>query len=157
MPPTCRTCRSPKRRAIDAALVAGTPSRDIAARFGTSKSALARHRLHAAETVVKAAERREEDLGDGLLGQMRSVQARTLKLLDDAEKARDGRLRAAAIREVRENVLLLSRFTGELRDTAPQVAVIVLRWGDDVAMGAPALPAAPIEAGLVKAAGEPTS
>jgi hypothetical protein len=77
---------------------------------------------------VRAAAREGERLDESLLGQMRSLQARTLSLLDDAEASQDGRLRAVAISQVRENVLLLAKMTGELNE-APQVSV-VLSWGD---------------------------
>lgn len=153
---TCSICTSARRPEIELAMAAGRTYRDTAERYGTSKSALERHRPHVGRAIVKAAERREENFGDSLLDQMRSLQARTLKLLDDAEKDEDGRLRAVAIVQVRENLTLLSRLTGELKDTAPAQVAVVLRWGDDPAMGVPrqaALPAAPpaIEAELVKA------
>jgi hypothetical protein len=54
---TCLTCRYEAREAIDAALVAGEPLRDIAGRTGLSKSSLDRHkRDHLSATLVKAAE-----------------------------------------------------------------------------------------------------
>lgn len=145
MPPTCRTCKSPKRAEIDKAIVAGTSTRLLATRYGTSQSAISRHRPHASASIVRAAAREGEKLDDSLLAQMRGLQARTLALLDDAEDSRDGRLRAVAISQVRENVQLLAKLTGELNE-APKVA-IVLAWGDS-APGAPAplLPAAPGEA-----------
>jgi hypothetical protein len=45
---------------------------------------------------------------------MRTLQTRTLNLLDDAEKAEDGRLRAVAISQVRENVSFLSKLLAAL-------------------------------------------
>jgi hypothetical protein len=44
----CSICNHPKREEIDAALVAGTPLRDIARQFKTGKDALARHKAHVA-------------------------------------------------------------------------------------------------------------
>jgi hypothetical protein len=41
---TCSVCGHPERQGIDQALAAHEPYRDIAGRFGTSKSALHRHR-----------------------------------------------------------------------------------------------------------------
>ena len=71
---------------------------------------------------MRAAERREEDLGDRLLVEMRALQARTLKLLDDAEKDEDGRLRAVAISQVRENIALFCKLTAELNPAEGQDA-----------------------------------
>lgn len=45
MPQTCSVCKHPERAAIDSALVAGEPLRDIAGRFSLGKSSLARHKL----------------------------------------------------------------------------------------------------------------
>jgi hypothetical protein len=44
VPRTCSVCGHPDRQGIDQALAAHEPYRDIAGRFGTSKSALQRHR-----------------------------------------------------------------------------------------------------------------
>ena len=74
MPRTCTACTSNQRQEIDAAIIAGTSFRDIAGRFGTSRSAIFRHKTHAAQAIVKAGERREEQVGDNLLDQMRRVQ-----------------------------------------------------------------------------------
>jgi hypothetical protein len=46
-PPRCSVCANPLLEAISAALEAGDSLRDIAGRFGTSRSALARHKAHA--------------------------------------------------------------------------------------------------------------
>ena len=47
MPRACTVCAHPKRTAIEAALAAGESQREVAARFGLSKTALVRHAQHA--------------------------------------------------------------------------------------------------------------
>jgi len=46
MPRPCSLCHHPKRQAIDEALAAKTPLRNIAERFETSPAALHRHQSH---------------------------------------------------------------------------------------------------------------
>lgn len=102
MPRTCTACTSPQRQAIDAAIVAGTSFRNIAERFGTSVAAIFRHKSHAAQAIVKASERREEQIGDNLLGEMRRVQCKAWELLAKTEADGDHRGSIVALREVRE-------------------------------------------------------
>jgi hypothetical protein len=49
MPRPCSLCQHPEREAIDQALAAKEPYRDIAARFGTSPAALHRHQQRHAQ------------------------------------------------------------------------------------------------------------
>ena len=102
MPRTCLACASSERQAIDKALVAGEPLRDIARRVSISKDGLARHKDHVATAVVKAEERREERLGDNLLDEMRRVQHKAWELLSKTEQDGDHRGSIVALREVRE-------------------------------------------------------
>ena len=46
MPRTCLACSSPERIAIDKALVAGEPLRNIAKRVSISPAGLLRHKTH---------------------------------------------------------------------------------------------------------------
>jgi hypothetical protein len=48
----CTICRHPQRKAIDAALAALTPYRDIAERYGLSSSTLQRHKQHTASAAT---------------------------------------------------------------------------------------------------------
>lgn len=102
MPRTCLTCSSPEREAIEKALVGGEPLRDIAERVSISPAALSRHKSHVSQAIVKAAERREEQLGDNLLDEMRRIQRKAWELLGKAESEGDHRGAIVALREVRE-------------------------------------------------------
>lgn len=45
MPLACTVCQHPEREVVDAAILAGTPLRDVAGQTGLSRSALGRHKL----------------------------------------------------------------------------------------------------------------
>lgn len=102
MPRTCLACSSPEREAIDNALVAGEPLRNIAKRVSISPAGLLRHKNHIAQTIVKASEQREARLGDSLLDEMRRVQQKAWELLSKTESEGDHRGSIVALREVRE-------------------------------------------------------
>lgn len=112
----CTVCQHPDRDAVDAALIVGEPVRTIAGRFGLSHNAVLRHRDgHLPEAMAKAREAGEVARGDELLAQVQDLQARTLAILNGAEKAKDGHLALRAIREARGNLELLGRLAGELQ------------------------------------------
>lgn len=113
MPQTCSICRSPRRKAVDAALVAGESLRSIAKRFGTSQSAVFRHRKNdLSPALIRANQDRESEHAEGLINQMQSLLAKTLAILDKAENQRTA---LVAVREARGNIELLARLTGELQ------------------------------------------
>jgi hypothetical protein len=87
MPPVCSICSHPERRAIDAALAAGTPMRSIAFRFGTTHTTLRRHRAHVSEAVAEAAERRSRDLAADLLRDLDELCAQAAALYQDAGRS----------------------------------------------------------------------
>jgi hypothetical protein len=82
---TCLACSNSEREAIDKALVAGEPLRNIAKRVSISPAALFRHRSHVAGTIAKAQERREEKLGDTIFDEIRRLQGKAFELLGKME------------------------------------------------------------------------
>lgn len=115
MPRLCSVCAHSERAAIDAALLSGDPYRNIAERFGTSATALTRHKLgHIPAHLSRAMEAEAvADAGD-LLGQVRGLQTKALQLLDKAERAGDYRTALAGVREARACVALLAEVEGQL-------------------------------------------
>lgn len=118
MPRACSICAHLKLRDITADLMRRVPYRAIETRYGVSRSALERHMGHvstalrtlaATEQLVNA-----ETLSRPVLEQMRTLHVRTLKVLVDAERARDRNTVLAAVRECRHNLELCARLTGEL-------------------------------------------
>jgi hypothetical protein len=102
VPRSCLACSSPDRAAIDKALVAREPLRNIAKRVSISPAGLLRHKSHVARAIVRASERREERLGDNLLDEMRRVHQKAWDLLAKTESEGDHRASIVALREVRE-------------------------------------------------------
>ena len=115
MPRICTICTHPQKEEINKLLVAGTPSRNIAARFGASASAVFRHKQdHLPTALVAAAEAREITHGVSLLDQLRDLQARTRQILDEAANSGDLRTALMAVREARGCMELIAKATGEL-------------------------------------------
>ncbi len=54
----CKACSHPERKAIDAALTAGSPERAIAGQFGLSRQSVNRHRAHISEAIAIARKER---------------------------------------------------------------------------------------------------
>ena len=102
MPRTCLACGSAEREAIDKALIAGEPLRNIAERVSISPASLLRHKKHASEAIVKASETREEHQGESMLGEAERIRAKAWELLQRAENEGDTRGAVVALREVRE-------------------------------------------------------
>jgi hypothetical protein len=106
--------------------VAGESFRYVSERYGTSTTALFRHkREHVPAHLSQAQAAQEVAQADDLLGQVRSLQTRALAILDRAEEAGDLRSALGAIREARGNLELLAKLLGEL-DERPQVSVLVM-------------------------------
>ena len=94
----------------------GEPFRHIASHFGVSTAALQRHkRAHLPAELARATEAKSLAEADDLLGQIRSLQARTLALLSKAERKAEIRTALAAIGEARRNLELLGKVAGELQ------------------------------------------
>lgn len=112
---TCTCCHHLDRAAIDAALVGHVASiRRIAAQHGVSATALRRHRAHLSATLRQSAEAHEVARGVSLRERMESLYQRTDRLLAQAEQAADLRIAASLVAQVRANVDLMARLTGEL-------------------------------------------
>ena len=125
MPQTCNICRHKKRDEIDRELLAGTPFRHIAARYGTSTSALIRHKTNdIPAALVKAKQVADEIRAESLYDRLREVVRETQKILKEARKAgsHDNDLALKAIARIEKQVELEARLLGELDDAA-KVAV----------------------------------
>lgn len=129
MPRICTICAHASRDVVERALLAQEPYRNIAARFGTSTSALVRHRQeHLAIGLVKAHEVQEVVRADSLLDDVRSAEGRAERLYGAAEgileralEAKDLKTALVAIRaatgvmgEARKYMELRGELSGEL-------------------------------------------
>jgi len=115
MPRTCTVCTHPQREVIDQALIDGEPLRAIAGRFGTSRTALQRHKgAHLPAALVKAHEVQEVARGDDLLARLRELHDKAQSLLAKAEVAGDFRTALQGIAQVRGCLELAARVMGLL-------------------------------------------
>ncbi len=123
MPRVCTICTHHEKPAINAALVAGEPFRLIAERYGTSATALTRHKNeHLPIALSKAHEAKETALADDLLAQVKALRNRAIKILTSAESAGDFRTALMGIREARGCIELLAEMEGEI-NRQPQVNI----------------------------------
>jgi hypothetical protein len=114
-------CDHPETLSIDETIIAGTPYRSIAKRFGLSESAVYRHKTdHLPAHLSKARAAKEVAQADDLLDQVRNLQVHALDILERAEKTGDLRTALAAISQARGNLELLGKLAGEL-DERPVV------------------------------------
>jgi hypothetical protein len=124
MPRTCTVCTHEDRAGIDSALLSGETFRTIAKRYGTSTTALHRHKQdHLPPSLLKAQEIEEVASADNLLDETRALQRKTYGILDKAEEAEDLKTALAAIREARGNMELGAKLA-QLIDDRPQVNVV---------------------------------
>jgi hypothetical protein len=125
MPRTCTICHHPDRQAIDRALLSGLPFRHIAAQWEVSTGALQRHKeADLPALLVKAEEAVEALRAEDLLGELRALHLRTLRLLDQAEQTKQLGVAMTAIREARGNLELLAKLVGQL-DTRPTLNLLI--------------------------------
>jgi len=146
MPRRCSCCTSPKRAAIDEAIVGRVSFRGIARQHRVSADAVERHaKTHLPAAIVKARAVEEVANGDALLRQIQDLQRRTLAILDGAEKD-DARTALVAIHQARENLALLSKLLAELRPLSSITPEMAMRMSDEE------LTAALVKAGFPRSA-----
>jgi len=115
MPRVCTICSHPERAEIDRALVAGMAFRNIAERYGTSATALTRHKKeHVPGHVAKAQEAKQVAAADDLLKQLKALRNKAISILQQAERAGDYRTALMGIREARGCIETLMEVEGEL-------------------------------------------
>ena len=105
MPRTCTICTHPEVHAIDGALVAGQSFRNIAEQYGTSATALFRHKSdHLPAVIVKGQAVREEAHALDVVKQLRDINAATLAILEDARDTHQSALALKAVDRVQKQI-----------------------------------------------------
>lgn len=121
MPRKCSVCIHPERDNIERCLVNGGTYRNISKQFSVSPAALYRHAIdHLPEFLTKAKEAREVTTANTLLAEMQALQAKTLKILNEAEKVGDFRVSLSAISQSRRNLESLARLLAQLSEKPPE-------------------------------------
>jgi hypothetical protein len=122
-------CSHIKRFDIDAALVAGEAYRNIAERFGTSTTALVRHKTdHLPASLSKAKKVEETTQADTLLGQLLSLNRETLAILKQAREGEDNELALKAIARAEKQIELQARLLGELQEETTVNVFLLPEW-----------------------------
>ena len=128
MPRVCTVCTHTERQRIDEALVTGTSFRKIAERFGTSTTALYRHKQdHVPGHLAKAQAAEEVAQADDLLARLLLLNQETLAILREARTGheKDNELALKAIARAEKQLELQGKLVGKLQDH-PTVNVLVL-------------------------------
>jgi hypothetical protein len=129
MPRVCTICSHDQRLAIDQALITTEPIRKIAERFGTSASALTRHKNeHLPVQLVKAQEAQEAAQAGDLLADVRQLYTRALAILKTSEDAGALAVALGGIREARACLELLAKLQGQLDDRPVVNVLITPEW-----------------------------
>ena len=118
--PRCACCSHPDLTDLDAAIVAGTGLRVIAARYGMSHMAVKRHKaahISAALVTIAAADR-----DTSALARVEHLIERMERQLDAAEASGQAGIALSAGAQIRANIELLAKLTHEL-DTRPVTVV----------------------------------
>lgn len=125
MPRTCTVCTHPQRAAIEKCLVDSVPFRIIASRFGTSTTALQRHKgEHLPSHVAQAKQAEEVANADDLLVQIKALRNKAIGILQKAEASGDFRTALQGIREARNCIETLLEIEGKL-DRRPTLNLTV--------------------------------
>jgi hypothetical protein len=116
VPQTCTICRHPQRLQIERALLSGTTLREIAGKFGTAKTIIARHRGHVAGDLAQKVQARESKCTGTLLEDIRSGEGRAERLYSQAEEILAGALqdkdRRTALQAIRTAIDVMGEARG---------------------------------------------
>jgi len=123
----CTICSSAQRQAVDDALGAGKPARQIAQTFPPlGERAIQRHRVaHLSPAIVSVLAQREERGAVKIVDRLEALVTKVSALVDQAEGSGASGVMLAAAREVRAGLELLARLTGEL-DEKPVTTINLL-------------------------------
>ena len=132
MPRTCTVCRHVQREQIEQDLLSGDSYRNIADRFGTSKTALVRHRgAHLPRELVKARDEQGVLRGDRLLDGVRTGEDRAESLYVAAETILK---RALAVKDLKTAIQSIRAAVGVMGEAR---AYLELRGRLSGELGAP--------------------
>ncbi len=117
MPRTCTICSHAQRATIEAAIVAGTPYRDIALHFSVGHMSVARHADgHIQEAIKHAQEAKDEAQALDVVKQLKVINTVTLAILTEARAAKENGLALSAVDRVMKQLELQAKLLGDLDD-----------------------------------------
>ncbi len=128
---TCSVCRHQQRAEIDIALVRPDSLRAIAGRFGTSKSALERHRANCiSEQLSKSKELSDVGAASALVRELRELTRKTGEVLARALNEKNGDLALKAIGRLERQLELKGRLLGKLEERGGDVTHVQVTYVD---------------------------
>ena len=101
---TCTVCKHQQREKIDEAILSGTSFRSIADRFGPSKSALIRHRVHITNEMARASGDEKKLNAAFLIEKLDHLREKAENILHKAEESGSLPVALSAIRESRSTL-----------------------------------------------------
>lgn len=144
MPRPCTICHHDQRVEIEEHLVRGLPYRVVAEKFGTSSSALYRHKnRHLAKHLAKAYEeeqvtraaqlaqqfedRKAKDIGKAIdvAVQLRAINAACLEILQKSRASESHSVSLRAVDRIHRQLELQAKLLGELQEGGPQINVLI--------------------------------
>jgi|SRR5579859_1066225 len=114
---TCSICKHPERASIEASLAHGQSLRDIAGRYGLSKSAVERHKSTCLKPALAGAIiTQDKQAAFSALDEMAWMRQQAKAIYADVwnDTAKDARLALQSLGELRKQTELYSELTGEL-------------------------------------------
>jgi hypothetical protein len=115
MPRKCAVCVHPQRLEIEQAIIAGTSLRDIAGRYGTAKTNIARDRTHVTETIARNKDAQDLPRTGALIDDVRASERRAQDLCEKAYEILTAALRDNDPRTALQAIRAVSAVMGEAR------------------------------------------
>jgi|SRR5680860_662152 len=132
MPRVCSICTHAQRSAIDTALLGGEAFRNIAERFGTSTTALYRHKSdHLGKRLAHVAERNAEaDVRTAIdvVKQLKAINGAAIDVLKQAKDAGDGALTLQATDRILKQIELQAKLIDLISDGTTVNITISPQW-----------------------------
>ncbi len=113
---TCTICSHKDSEKINKELIEGTPYRDIAGRFGVSRSALERHKEnHLPGGLIKAKQIEEVTEASSIIERLINLTNETMDIYRAVKKAKDYDLALKALARAEKQAELQAKLLGELQ------------------------------------------
>ena len=128
---TCSICRHEQRSEIDTALIRSESLRNIAKQFGTSATALHRHKAeHIAQQIVKSQEFSDIAAASVLVKELRELTRKTGAILTRAVRQKQSDIALRAIARLEKQLELKARLLGELQERDPKSSTLTVVYVD---------------------------
>ena len=128
----CTVCSHAERDAIEQSLVGGASNRDMAGRFGLSRSAVSRHTTsHLPAAEVRVVQARDAERAESLHDRLEELYRRAEGILDQAEAAGRHNVALAGVKELRGILEFAAKLAGNVPGR-PEVIVLTLDDGRSI-------------------------